>query len=402
MSIERATGPTDGRRATLRQTPAYSPDVRALDVDATPTARLLRAARRLPVDRPPVWIMRQAGRYLPEYRAVRQKADFMTMVRTPELAAEVTVQPVDLVGVDAAIVFSDILVVPSAMGMDLRVEEKVGPYFTDPLRTPADVAALRDVEPEESLAYMLDAIRMTRRALGGRVPVIGFAGAPWTLAAYMIEGGSSKQFAAVKRMAMAEPVLLHGLLGRLADIVGRFLVAQAHAGAQMLQLFDSWASALAPDEFRRFALPYLARTAAIARTAGVPLVVFAPGAGWALEEIAEATGADVLGVDWHTDGRRARRVADQRARAVQGNLDPCCLYAPPSEIRRRTRAMLASLEGPGHIANLGHGVLPDTPVDHVRAFVDTVREWTHERGAGSGGWAEERPAHVWRDGALTA
>jgi uroporphyrinogen decarboxylase len=336
---------------------------------------LLRACRREYVERPPVWMMRQAGRYLPEYRAVRRRSDFLTMVRTPELAVEVTMQPVDLMGVDAAIIFSDILVVPQAMGMSLTVDEGIGPQFHSPIRSAADLAALRDVCPREDLAYMLDAVRLARHELDGRVPLIGFAGAPWTLAAYMVEGKGSKHFQIAKRMLLEAPAQAHTLLAKLAVTVGQFLVAQAEAGAQVLQLFDSWAGALAPAEFRQFALPYLARTAAIARTAGVPLIVFAPGAGWALEEIAQATLADVIGVDWQVDAGEARQRMAGYGIALQGNLDPCCLYAPPDVIRHRTRRMLESFGGHAHIANLGHGILPDIPVENARAFIDAVREW---------------------------
>ncbi|HWA59482.1 MAG TPA: uroporphyrinogen decarboxylase [Gemmatimonadales bacterium] len=345
-------------------------------MSTTVTADLfLRACQGETVERPPVWMMRQAGRYLPEYRAVRKRADFLTMVHTPELAAEVTIQPVDLLGVDAAIIFSDILVIPAAMGMALSVDEGVGPRFADPVRTDADLARLRDPLAEGGLEYMFEALRLTRHELEGRVPLIGFAGAPWTLAAYMIEGQGTKNFALAKRMLAAEPARAHALLGRLAEAVGRFLVAQVAAGAQTLQLFDSWAGALSPEDFRTFDLPYLARSARLARDSGVPVIVFAPGAGWALEEIAEATGADVIGVDWHTEARDARaRLGGQQA--LQGNFDPTWLYAEPAEIRRRARAMLAAFAPGPHIANLGHGILPDTPVAHARAFIDAVREWS--------------------------
>ena len=336
---------------------------------------LLRACRREVVDRPPVWMMRQAGRDLPEYRKVRERADFLTMVGTPELAVEVTLQPVDLVGVDAAIIFSDILVVPQAMGMTLTVDDGVGPRFPDPLRAPADLARLRDVEPDDSLAHVLEAIRLARRALDGRVPLIGFAGAPWTLASYMIEGGGSKNWAVAKRFLIQHPQEAHALLGRLARAVGAFLRAQAAAGAQVVQLFESWAGALGPDDFRTFALPYLAEAVRAAKSAGVPVIAFAPGAGWALEEIARVTGADVLGIDWQTEAASANRRAAPFPVALQGNLDPCWLYAEPAEIRRRTRTMLAAFGGRGHIANLGHGILPDVPVAHARAFVDAVKEW---------------------------
>ncbi len=336
---------------------------------------LLRACRREAVERPPVWMMRQAGRYLPEYRKVRERADFLTMVGTPELAVEVTLQPVELVGVDAAIIFSDILVVPQAMGMTLTVDEGVGPRFPAPLRSPTDLASLRDPVPEESLAHVLEAIRLARRELNGRVPLIGFAGAPWTLASYMIEGGGSKNWAVAKRFLLERPDEAHALLGRLARAVGAFLKAQVAAGAQVVQLFESWAGALGPDDFRTFALPYLAEAVRTAKSAGVPVIAFAPGAGWALEEIARTTGADVLGIDWQTEAGAANRRAAPFPVALQGNLDPCWLYAPPAEIRRRTREMLAAFGGRGHIANLGHGILPDVAPAHARVFVDAVKEW---------------------------
>ena len=335
----------------------------------------LRACRREPVERPPVWMMRQAGRYLPEYRAVRERADFLTMVGTPELAVEVTLQPVELLKVDAAIIFSDILVVPQAMGMELSVDEGIGPRFHQPLRTPADFARLRAAAPEEDLGYVLDAIRLARRALGGRVPLIGFAGAPWTLMSYMVEGQGSKAFTHAKRLLVQDPARAHALLARLARAVGAFLLAQVAAGAQAVQLFDSWASALGPRDFREFALPYLAESVRIAHGAGVPVIAFAPGAGWALEEIAEATGADVIGVDWQTDAAVARRRLAERPVALQGNLDPSWLYAPPATIRARTHEMLAAFGGRGHIANLGHGIHPDVPVAHARAFIEAVQTW---------------------------
>ena len=335
----------------------------------------LRACRREPVERPPVWMMRQAGRYLPEYRAVRARADFLTLVGTPELAVEATLQPVDLVGVDAAIIFSDILVVPQAMGMTLTVEEGTGPRFHDPLRSPGDLDRLREVSPEQDLRYVLDALRLARTSLGGRVPLIGFAGAPWTLMSYMVEGSGTKAFTRAKRFLMEQPRSAHGLLERLATIVGGFLAAQVGAGAQAVQLFDSWAAALGPRDFREFALPYLAESVRLAKRAGAPVIAFAPGAGWALEEIADVTGADVIGVDWQTDAAEARRRLAGRPVALQGNLDPTWLYAEPAVIRERTHAMLDAFGGSGHVANLGHGILPDVPVAHARAFVEAVKEW---------------------------
>ena len=335
----------------------------------------LRACRREPVERPPVWMMRQAGRYLPEYREVRTRADFLTMVHTPELAARVTLQPVDILGVDAAIIFSDILVVPAAMGMALTVEEGTGPRFHDPISSPRDLERLRDVDVERDLGYVLEALRLTRAELRGRVPLIGFAGAPWTLMSYMVEGAGTRTFTRAKRFLMEQPRSAHALLGRMTAVVGRFLQAQVAAGAQAVQLFDSWAAALGPRDFREFALPYLAESARAAGSTGVPVIAFAPGAGWALEEIASATGAEVIGVDWQTDAGEARRRLGPMQVALQGNLDPTWLYAPPAEIGRRTHAMLEAFGGVGHIANLGHGILPDVPVEHAAAFVRAVQEW---------------------------
>ena len=340
---------------------------------ATDNELLLRVCRGEIGERPPVWMMRQAGRYLPEYRAVRARADFLTMVRTPELAVEVTLQPVDLIGVDAAIIFSDILVVPEAMGLPLTVDEGVGPRFGATVRTERDLDRLVDPLAEGRLEYVFDALRLARRELEGRAPLIGFAGAPWTLAAYMIEGQGTKTFGLAKRLLASDPSLAHRLLGRLADAVGRFLRAQAEAGAQVVQLFDSWAGALAPADYRRFALPYLAQAVRGAKSAGVPVVVFTPGAGWALEEIAIATQADVIGIDWHTEASSARHRLGS-TRVLQGNLDPTWLYAAPAEIRRRVETMLAEFRPGPHIVNLGHGILPDTPVAHARAFIDAVKE----------------------------
>jgi uroporphyrinogen decarboxylase len=335
----------------------------------------LRACRREPVERTPVWMMRQAGRYLPSYREVRTRADFLTMVGTPDLAVEVTLHPVDQLGVDAAIIFSDILVVPQAMGMSLTVEDGIGPRFHDPLRCEADFRRLRPVVPEESLDYVLSALKLARKELDGRVPLIGFAGAPWTLMSYMVEGAGSKSFSLAKRLLVEDPARAHDLLGRLADAVGSFLVAQVQAGAQAVQLFDSWSGAVGPRDFREFVLPYLARSARRAAGAGAPVIVFAPGSAWALEEVAEATKADVIGIDWQTDATDARRRLPAEQIAMQGNLDPCWLYAAPSEIRQRTHRMLEAFGSTGHIANLGHGILPDVPVSHAQAFVTAVKEW---------------------------
>jgi uroporphyrinogen decarboxylase len=261
------------------------------------------------------------------------------------------------------------------MGMELSVEDGSGPRFHHPLRATRDFDRLHDPIPEEGLSHVLEAIAQARRELANRVPLIGFAGAPWTLMSYMIEGGGSKTFSLAKRLLVEDPARAHVLLARLADAVGGFLIAQVKAGAQVVQLFDSWSGATGPRDFREFVLPYLARAARTARTAGAPVIVFAPGSGWALEEIASETGAEVIGVDWQTDAANARRRLPAARATLQGNLDPCWLYAPPDLIRERTRRMLDEFGGRGHIANLGHGILPDVPVSHARAFIEAVKEW---------------------------
>ena len=334
---------------------------------------LLRACRREAVPRPPVWMMRQAGRYLPEYRAIRSRHDFLEMVTTPTLAAEVTVQPVHRLGVDAAIVFSDILIVPQAMGMELVFEDGVGPRFLHPLRDEAGLERLRDIAPGQDLGFVLEAIRRSRELLADEVPVVGFAGAPWTLACYMIEGGGSRQFTHAKRALAQSPERVHALLERLTLGVGALLKAQVEAGAKVVQVFDSWAGALSPSDYRVFGLPYLAKSVAIAATAGAPVIVFALGAGWALEELAHGTDADVIGVDWQTEAAGARKRLDGVEVALQGNFDPTWLYAPVPVIESRVRTMLEAFGSRGYIANLGHGILPDVPVENAQAFVDAVK-----------------------------
>lgn len=336
---------------------------------------ILRAARREPTERTPVWMMRQAGRYLPEYRAVRAKADFLTLCRTPELAAEVSVQPVDIVGVDAAIIFSDILVVPEAMGMTLVVEEgKGGPRFPSPLRSRADIDRLDDAGAKDRLRYVYDALALTRRTLAGSVPLIGFAGAPWTLAAYAIEGKGSHSFTTIKSMMYNDPATLHLLLRKLARVVAGYLVQQIRHGADIVQLFDTWAGILSKDAFLEFSLPYIMQIVEHVKTRSeAPVIVFAKGANTALGEIA-ASGCDVVGLDWTVDIGDARASIGKEV-ALQGNLDPIALYASPESIRTQVRSILAWYgDHPGHIFNLGHGILPDVPVGHARAMVEAVKE----------------------------
>jgi uroporphyrinogen decarboxylase len=337
---------------------------------------LLRAIAREPLSRPPVWMMRQAGRYLEEYREVRARAgSFVALCRNPDLAAAVTVQPVDIVGVDAAIIFSDILVIPDAMGMTLTMNEGEGPRLSEPIRSVEGLRRLRSIDPSTDLEYVMEAIRRTRTLLAGRVPLIGFAGAPWTIAAYMIEGQGTRTFSEAKRLMVTQPELVHALLDHVADAVADHLCAQVDAGAHVVQLFESWGGALAPDEFTTFALPRIARIAQRVRAAGAPLVVFAPGCQWALDTLVDATDASVIGIDWHTPRSVARRFADANEVAIQGNFDPGLLYADPATVATRTREMLRELHGPGYIANLGHGILPDVPRESALAFVRTVREW---------------------------
>jgi|AntRauTorcE11898_2_1112593.scaffolds.fasta_scaffold00829_15 uroporphyrinogen decarboxylase len=354
--------------------------------------RLLRALAREPVDRPPVWIMRQAGRYLPEYRAVRERAgDFLTLCQNPDMACEVTLQPIDRFGLDAAIIFSDILTIPHAMGLGLHFVTGEGPRFSNPVRTERDVERLAAPDPEAELGYVMAALRQTRTALDGRVPLIGFAGSPWTLATYMIEGGSSKDFATIKAMLYDRPDLLHRVLEVLAEATTAYLNAQIAAGAQAVQIFDTWGGALSPDAYRSFSLAYMQRiVSGLTRAADgrpVPVILFTKNGGQWLEDMA-ATGADALGLDWTTDiGDARRRVGDRVA--LQGNLDPCVLYASPETIARETRQVLERAgDAPGHVFNLGHGVHPAIDPEHVAAMVETVKA----SGSGSGtGTARARP-----------
>ena len=340
--------------------------------------RLLRALLREPVDVTPVWMMRQAGRYLPEYRATRAKAgSFLDLCRNPELACEVTLQPLARYPLDAAILFSDILTVPDAMGLGLYFEEGEGPRFERPVRNAAAIDALPLPDPERELGYVMDAVRTIRRELAGQVPLIGFSGSPWTLATYMVEGGSAKHFARCKGMLFDRPDLMHRLLAKLAESVTLYLNAQIAAGAQAVMVFDTWGGALSPDCYREFSLDYMQRiVAGLTRHHDgrrVPVVLFTKGGGQWLEAMAE-TGCDALGLDWTT------ALADARARvggqvALQGNLDPCMLYASPERIRQGVAEVLDSFgAGPGHVFNLGHGIHPDIDPAHPAAMIDAVHE----------------------------
>ncbi len=333
----------------------------------------LRACKRQKTDRTPVWMMRQAGRYLPEYRAVRAKSDFLTMCKTPELAAEVTVQPVDILGVDAAIIFSDILVIPEAMGMHLEMTESHGPKLHNPIRTREDVERLTIPDPEKSLRFVMQALEAAKRTLGGRVPLIGFSGSPWTLASYMIEGSGGKEWKYTKQMMLNQPELMKELLDKIAESVRLYLEAQFAAGADAVQIFDTWGGALTPDNYKRFSLEYMHKIVSKLHRNGQPVIVFSKGANHSLEEIADI-GADVVGVDWTIDMSDAReRVGDKVA--LQGNLDPSSLYADPDVIRNEVKSILKKFgKGGGHIFNLGHGIFPDVPVEHAKAFVQAVKD----------------------------
>ncbi|NND44951.1 MAG: uroporphyrinogen decarboxylase [Xanthomonadales bacterium] len=340
--------------------------------------RFLRALLRQDVDRTPVWIMRQAGRYLPEYREIRKQAgSFMSLCTNPELACEVTLQPLRRFDLDAAILFSDILTIPDAMGLGLYFVEGEGPKFERTIRSAADVKALPRPDPAESLAYVTDAVSLIRRELAGKVPLIGFSGSPWTLATYMVEGGSSKSFGRVKGMMYEDPEAMHALLGKLADSVTDYLNAQIAAGAQAVQLFDSWGGVLSHDRFEPFSLQYLARIVAGLDQAPdgstVPVILFCKGCNGHLEAMAD-TGCHALGVDWTMSLQEARaRVGDRVA--IQGNLDPSVLLAMPAVIRQQAGDVLASFgPGNGHVFNLGHGITPDVPPEHLGALVDAVKE----------------------------
>ena len=338
---------------------------------------LLRAARREPIERAPVWFMRQAGRYLPEYRAIRARHSFLEMVRTPELAAEVTVQPVDSMGVDAAIIFSDILVIPEAMGMELVVEEgNGGPRFPEPIRLYKQIKSLKDIDPAKSLSYVMDAIRLTKEKLSGRVPLIGFSGSPWTLFAYMVEGQGSKDFRYAKQMLFTRNEDAHLLLRKLTDIVAQYLIAQVEAGADLVQIFDTWAGILTPEDFKEFSLEYIAEIVRLVKTHTgnkAPIIVFCKGANHSLSELA-STGCDVVGLDWTIDIAEAKAIIGNDV-ALQGNLDPAILYTTKQVIEERVQAIAERMGEPtGHIFNLGHGITPDVDPDNARAFVEAAKK----------------------------
>lgn len=340
--------------------------------------RFLRALLRQPVDVTPVWMMRQAGRYLPEYRASRERAgDFMGLCTNPDMACEVTLQPLERYPLDAAILFSDILTIPDAMGLGLYFETGEGPKFKKPVRTEADIKALAVIKPEQDLPYVLNAVKTIRRELNGRVPLIGFSGSPWTLATYMIEGGSSRDFRRAKEMLYNQPELMHQLLSVLAQSIIAYLNGQIRAGAQAVQIFDTWGGALSHAAYQEFSLRYMQQIVAglVPEHEGrrVPVILFTKGGGQWLELLAN-TGADCLGLDWTTDIGQARaRVGKQVA--LQGNMDPGILYASPDRIRAEVGAILESYgQGAGHVFNLGHGITPEVDPSHAGAFIRAVHD----------------------------
>lgn len=332
---------------------------------------ILRAAKGEKVERTPVWLMRQAGRVLPEYRAVRSKlGGFKELVETPEFACEVTIQPVDILGVDAAIIFSDILVIPEAMGLPYQMIEAKGPWFEKTVKTAEDITNLKIAQAED-LPYVMKAIALTKKELNNRVPLIGFAGAPWTIFAYMIEGSGSKTFSKAKKFLYTHPDLSHQLLQKITDSTIHYLKGQIVAGADMLQLFDSWAGVLSPDQYNQFALKYIAQICDAVK--GVPFTVFAKDAFFARKEMGKLN-CDTIGLDWTMDIAESRALVGVN-KTLQGNMDPCLLYADFDTIRKETQKMLKAFGPHRHIANLGHGLYPDLEKDKVKCFVDTVKEF---------------------------
>ncbi|MGC8750001.1 uroporphyrinogen decarboxylase [Hydrotalea sp.] len=333
---------------------------------------ILRTLRGEKTERVPVWMMRQAGRYLPEYMELRRKYGFFERCQTPELACEITLQPVDIIGVDAAILFSDILVVPQAMGLEVQLIESKGPILPNPIQTSNDLQRIHTPDVHESLGYVFKAIHLIKQELNGRVPLIGFAGAPWTLLCYMVQGKGSKTFDEAKAFCYQQPQLAHQLLQMITNTTIAYLHQQVASGADTVQVFDSWGGLLSKADFETYSLPYLEQIVKAIQPIA-PVILFAKGAWYSLTEMAN-TGAAALGIDWCTPPNIARQLAGEKI-TLQGNFDPAKLLSPISEIKKEVKNMLQAFGGQHHIANLGHGILPNVPVDHAKAFVDTVKEW---------------------------
>lgn len=334
---------------------------------------LIRTAKGEKVERTPVWVMRQAGRILPQYRAIREKlSGFKELVETAELAAEVTIQPVDALGVDAAIIFSDILVIPEAMGLTYEMVEKKGPFFPKTVESSKDIKELVEADGSE-LKYVYDAISITKKELAGRVPVIGFAGAPWTIFSYMIEGGGSKTFSKARRFLYQNPVGAEELLEKITKSTITYLKNQIRAGVDLVQIFDSWAGILPPEHYERYSRKYISEI--VDAIDEVPVTVFAKGAWFALEDFGKSN-CSVIGLDWNMDPIQTKKLAS--GKVLQGNLDPCVLYASREEIESETKKMLDKFSGVNHIANLGHGVYPDTPPENVKTFIDSVKNYRRD------------------------
>ncbi|MER3497402.1 MAG: uroporphyrinogen decarboxylase [Chitinophagaceae bacterium] len=334
---------------------------------------LLQALRKQKVERPPVWMMRQAGRYLPDYIKLREKYDFFTRVQTPELACEITLQPVDQVGVDAAIIFSDILVIPQAMGLEVLMEEGRGPLLPKTIKTKKDIDALNTSNAEEHLKYVMDALSLTKKELNGRVPLIGFSGAPWTILCYMVEGKGSKTWDKAKQFAYTGPELAHALLQKITNITIDYLKAQVKAGADTVQVFDSWAGSLSPEDFKIFAQPYLIQIADAMKN-DAPVILFPKGSWYALKDLSE-TSASGIGIDWSITPQFARELTKNKI-TLQGNFDPAKLLAPIPQIKKWVKEMIDGFGVQNYIANLGHGITPNVPVEHAKAFVEAVKEYS--------------------------
>lgn len=342
---------------------------------------LLRALRKEKVERPPVWMMRQAGRYLPAYMKLRAKYDFFTRVQTPELAAEITLQPIEQVGVDAAIIFSDILVIPQAMDIEVLMEEGKGPLLPNVIKNQKDIDALITEGVEEKLKYVLKALLLTKQKLNSRVPLIGFAGAPFTILCYMVEGKGSKTWEKAKEFCFTQPELAHQLLQKITTVTINYLRAQAKNGADVLQVFDSWSGILSPADFKLFSQPYLLQIAdAVKKDA--PVILFPKGSWYALKDLSESNAA-ALGIDWCISPKMAREMTDNKI-TLQGNFDPAKLLLPIPQIKKEVKKMIDEFGVQNYIANLGHGITPNIPVDHAKAFVDAVKEYEASPNPSSG------------------